>query len=160
MGTGCPGRWCRHPWRCSRTMDMRDMVYGHGGHGLGWNWWSSNLIDSAIPLPMMNNMISSDYDSKQELTLIVGPWLKYCCLFCTLFILLWWPTRKGTFTFLATCKIYKIIITSSKTLQLTFDFTEVDLLSWKTYSLSISGCRAQHEYLKKLQCLEIIYLAI
>lgn len=58
--------------------------HGYEGYGL-WAWWTwagvelvilevfSNLIDSAIPLPMMNNMISSDYDSKQELTLIVGP---------------------------------------------------------------------------------------
>ena len=34
-GTGCPGRWWSHrPWRCSRTVALRDAVSGHSGGGL------------------------------------------------------------------------------------------------------------------------------
>ena len=35
IARGCPGRWGNHhPWRCSRTMEIWDVVSRHGGDGL------------------------------------------------------------------------------------------------------------------------------
>ena len=74
----CPWKCCSHrPWRCSRTVALRDVVSGHGGGGLELDWMIlvvfSSLNDSMIlcPIERQESMIRA---------VILPPYTRIKCL--------------------------------------------------------------------------------